>query len=322
MTTDNSKVINVKTLIEKYDLPFFENSKKVYKKYDIIPKMTAILTSDDPGSKSYIRGIKRFCKKNDISFESFFVTSKEELEETIVKLNKSNTDGIMVMYPANFGVKDTYFMNLVDPDKDVEGLHFSHLGYLVQFEKFKDAQKLRKFVIPPTAKGIMYLFKRYNLYYEEYKEEHGKYPDNADKNPFVIEGKKITIINDSIAVGRSLSLMMLNENGSVQICHEYTKFEDTLNFIKKSDIIISAVPSSKFTIPTDVVPKDATVIDISFEGNFEYPSIIDKVYKIAPKWDLVEKGNRINDMTLYRLISNLFYLINSKMSDDVLEEIE
>jgi 5,10-methylene-tetrahydrofolate dehydrogenase/methenyl tetrahydrofolate cyclohydrolase len=283
--------------------------------------MTAVLTNNDPGCRSYIRGIERFCKKWGVKFNSVKTSNSEELEATIKDLNSSDTDGVMVMYPTGYDKKDTFFMNLLDPNKDVEGLNGANLGYLVQFEKFKDAEGLKKYVIPPTAKGILYMFKRNFSYYEEHKERFGIYPNNDKKNPFSIEGKRITIINDSLAVGRSLALMFLNELGSIQICHKYTKFEDVLEFVSNSDIVVSAVPSSKFVIPTDIVKESTMIIDISFEGNFEYPSIIDKAYKIAPRWDLIKKGNRINDITLYRLISNQFYLINGRLDKDILVKL-
>lgn len=122
-------------------------------------------------------------------------------------------------------------------------------------------------------------------------------------------------------MGRSLALMLLNENGSARVCHEYTDFDDILKSVEHSDIIISAVPKNNFIIPTNKIPNNSIVIDLSFVGNFDYPSIYEKVYKIAPKWNKVEKGNRINDMTLYRLISNLFYLINLKLSDSLLDDL-
>jgi len=316
----SENILEIQKLIEKYDIPMFEQQLSFYKSYDIKPKMTAVLTNDDSGSISYIKGIERFCTKWGVDFAIEKSTNDKDLEILLTKLNKSDTDGIMVMYPTGYEKKDSYYMNLIDVEKDVEGLHFSHLGYLVQFEKFKDTGKLRKLVIPPTPKGILYIFKKHYQYFEEYKDKFGKYPENEKANPFSIAGKKITIINDSLSVGRSLALMMLNELGSVQVCHKFTPYEDLLKFIKVSDFIISAVPSSSFVIPTEAVPENAIVIDISFEGNFEYPSILDKVHKIAPRWDLVKKGNRINDMTLYRLISNLFYLVNSKLPDNILSK--
>jgi 5,10-methylene-tetrahydrofolate dehydrogenase/methenyl tetrahydrofolate cyclohydrolase len=317
------KIINVSELIEKYDIPFMERHREVYSEYGVQPKLAVILTSDDPGSISYTKGIKRFCSANGVECEDFTTNSTEELKELICKLNDDkDIDGMMVMYPTPYQENDTVFMNMINPAKDVEGLHNTYLGYLAQFEKTRAGDNLRKHVIPPTAKGILYIIKRYYELFEKHKEEHEYYPDGKQSNPFSVEGRHFTIINDSLAVGRSLALMLLNENGSVQICHKYTPYYDILGYIRTSDFIISAVPSSQFVIPTDAVSENAIVIDISFEGNFEYPGIIDKCYKIAPRWDLTKKGNRINDITLYRLISNLFYLVNSKQSDELIKKIE
>lgn len=318
-----NKVLNVRHLVEKYDVPAFACNNFFYQQKNVSPCLAVILTSNDPGSVSYTKGIKRFCTANSVECKDFTVNSADELEEKITQLNKdNNVHGIMVMYPTGYGVKDTTFMNMINPLKDVEGLHNSYLGYLVQYEKFRDAEQLRKLVIPPTAKGILSILKRYYIDFEEFFENHGVYPENVSSNPFDLEGKRITVINDSLAVGRSLALMLLNENAYVQICHQYTPFEKTLESVKLSDIVISAVPSGKFIIPTDYVPQNSIVIDISFEGNFDYPSVFEKCYKIAPRWDLVEKGNRINDMTLNRLMSNLHYLINCCLPEETLKKMK
>lgn len=316
-----SSILDVKTIIEQFDRPVLERTRAVYAEAGVKPELAVVLTSDDAGSISYLKGVKRFASTYGVAVSDHKVSSAAQLEECISDLNISSAHGTMVLYPTPFEQKDTYFMNLVAPDKDVEGLHFSHLGYLVQFEKYRDLQQLRKLIIPPTAKGIVYLLKRHAMMYDDHKTQHGFFPDGRDTNPFTIESKRITIVNDSLAVGRSLALMMLNENGSVQVCHKATPFSDTIKFVRQSDIIVSAVPSEKFIIPTEAVGKDSIVIDISFEGNFEYPAVMNKVFRIAPRWNLAEKGNRINDMTLHRLISNLFYLVAAKLPDDVLRKI-
>jgi len=316
-------ILRVASLIEKYDIPMFRNHQDVYARHSIKPAMAAVITTDDAGSRSYIRGIKNFTEQYGIDFREVTASTGEELEKQINKLNKDpEIHGIMVMYPTGFKGRDTRFMNMVDIRKDIEGLHFGHLGLLVQFEKFRDPRKLRKWVMPPTAKGILYIMKRYHEMYEEEFISEGSYPDGSKKNPFAIEGKRFTVINDSLSVGRSLALMLLNENGSVQVCHRFTPYTDVLKFIKSSDVIISAVPSENFIIPTESVPEHALIFDISFEGNFQYPGILERANKIAPRWDLVEKGDRINDMTLYRLISNLFYLINSQLPDEIIKELQ
>ncbi|MDD2385165.1 MAG: bifunctional 5,10-methylenetetrahydrofolate dehydrogenase/5,10-methenyltetrahydrofolate cyclohydrolase [Bacteroidales bacterium] len=319
----SQKILDVKSLIEKYDEPNFACNKFFYEQHQIYPVLAVILTNDDQGSVSYTKGIKRFCEKNYINCKDYRVSSAKELSKTIENLNNDKTvHGIMVMYPTGYQEKDTIFMNMINPMKDLEGLHNSYLGYLVQYEKFRDPEHLKKLVIPPTAKGILSILKRYAIDYEDYFNKHSIYPENNSENPFDLEGKRVTVINDSLAVGRSLALMLLNENAYVQICHQYTPFAKTLESVKESDIIISAVPSASFIIPTKYVPKNSIVIDISFDGNFEYPSVMEKCFKIAPRWNLVTKGNRINDMTLNRLVSNLHYLINCCLPDSTLLEMQ
>ncbi len=318
-TNYKDKILNVQHLVEKYDLPAFACTQKFYAKHNIKPCLAVILTSADPGSVSYTKGIKKFCAANEIECKDFLVNSADNLSETIKMLNEDDSvHGIMIMYPTGYGVKDTSFMNMVNPMKDVEGLHNTYLGYLVQYEKFRDPEQLLKLVIPPTAKGILSILKRYHIDFEDFYKQRGFYPENVKNNPFDLEGKRVTVINDSLAVGRSLALMLLNENAYVQVCHQYTPFEKTLESVSLSDIVISAVPSGKFKIPTKYVPANSIIIDISFGGNFDYPSVFEKCYKIAPRWDLAEKGNRINDMTLNRLISNLHYLVNCRLPEETL----
>lgn len=318
-TNYKDKILNVQHLVEKYDLPAFACTQTFYAKHNIKPCLAVILTSADPGSVSYTKGIKKFCAANEIECKDFLVNSADNLSETIKMLNEDDSvHGIMIMYPTGYGVKDTSFMNMVDPMKDVEGLHNTYLGYLVQYEKFRDPEQLLKLVIPPTAKGILSILKRYHIDFEDFYKQRGFYPENVKNNPFDLEGKRVTVINDSLAVGRSLALMLLNENAYVQVCHQYTPFEKTLESVSLSDIVISAVPSGKFKIPTEYVPAHSIIIDISFGGNFDYPSVFEKCYKIAPRWDLAEKGNRINDMTLNRLISNLHYLVNCRLPEETL----
>ncbi len=316
------RFIEVERLIEEYDIPEFERRQAVFEAMGIAPALAVIVAGEDKGSLSYMKGIRRFCAAHNIRFAGISVGSGAEMADAIQRLNKDDeTDGIMVMYPTPFEEKDTYFMNLVTPEKDVEGLHNSHLGFLVQFEKFRDISGLKKLVVPPTAKGILYIFKRYRELYDSYYKTNGSYPDGLDSNPFVIEGSRFTVINDSPAVGRSLALMLLNENGSVRLCHKYTPREEILRLCGNSDVVISAVPGGGFVIPTPRIKEGSIIIDISFEGNFEYPSVLEKAYMTAPRWDLMQKGNRINDMTLYRLLSNLFYLIDSGLPPDVLRKM-
>ena len=316
------RIIDIKNLIELYDEPFLEENVNILKEHDTFPSLAVVKTSDDEGARSYIKGIEKICHRYGVHFFSYQSDNQDQLEKTISKINTDpKIDAALIMYPTPFEKADREFMNLVSEEKDVEGLRFTNLGYLVQFKKFLDPFGLRKLVIPPTSKGILYVLKRYRALYDKYHDVYGKYPENLRENPFKILGKKVSIVNDSLSVGKSLALMLMNENASVRVCQKFTDIQDIYQFTKLSDIIVSAVPVEGWKIPTEYVPSDSIIFDIAFEGNFEYPEIYDKCFCITPRWDETVKGNRINDMTLTRLISNTLYLSNKKLPDDVLKKI-
>jgi 5,10-methylene-tetrahydrofolate dehydrogenase/methenyl tetrahydrofolate cyclohydrolase len=305
-----------------YDTPFLRKNLQFLLDNKIRPSLAVVETSDDPGAKSYLKGIRRVCREYEIEYFGFRAKSINELKKIITEINlRDEILAALILYPTPFDIHDREFMNMVSAEKDVEGLHFTNLGYLVQFKKFIDPSGLRKLVIPPTSKGILYVLKRYFMLFEQYKKVKGVYPFDHDENPFELLGKKATIINDSLSVGKSLALMLMNENASVRVCQKYTDIQDIYQFTGLSDIIISAVPVSGWKIPSEYVADNAILFDVAFEGNFEYPDIYDNCFCIAPRWDETQKGNRINDMTLTRLISNTLYLANKKLPDNVIRMI-
>jgi methylenetetrahydrofolate dehydrogenase (NADP+)/methenyltetrahydrofolate cyclohydrolase len=316
------RIIDIKSLIELYDQPLLEENVALLQSESIQPGLAVVKTSRDPGAASYIRGIRKACANYDVYFEEHLTETQDDLWHRIDALNVNPAiTAIIVMYPTPFDIHDREFMNKVDPDKDLEGLTSINLGYLVQFKKFIDPFGLRKLVIPPTATGILYVLKRYSFVFDAYFDRYGVFPYKQNENVFSLLGKKVTIVNDSLAVGKSLALMMMNENASARVCQKYTDIQDIYHFTRYSDIIISAVPVNDWTIPKDHVPTNAILFDVAFVGNFDYPDILYHCFCIAPRWDLTDKGNRINDMTLTRLISNALYLANKKLPDPVLKQI-
>jgi len=315
-------IIDIKLLIELYDQPVLKKNIEILSKNGVKPSLAVVCTSNDPGSISYIKGIQQACDKYSIMIADYSADSIGDLERIILEINNRNDIlASIILYPTPYDIHDREFMNMLNMEKDVEGLHFTNLGYLVQFKKHLDPFGLRKLVIPPTSKGILYIIKRYHLLFEMAFEKSGKYLFNYHENPFQLQGKKVTIVNDSLSVGKSLALMMMNENASVRVCQQYTDIQDIYHFTQFSDILVSAVPVSGWHIPSKYVSKNAIIFDIAFEGNFNYPEIYDQCFCIAPRWDETHKGNRINDMTLTRLVSNTLYLANQMIPDGEIKKI-
>jgi methylenetetrahydrofolate dehydrogenase (NADP+)/methenyltetrahydrofolate cyclohydrolase len=315
-------ILDINSLIELYDEPYLDLNMQVLRNSGIVPGLIVVATSADSGAKSYIRGMQNICQRYGINFRQRQADSAEQLFRIIDEINGDKTcQAAIVLYPTPFALPDRDFMNHLAAMKDVEGLHFSNMGYLVQFKKYKDNKGLRKLIIPPTAKGILYIIRRFASAFAAFHKQHGVFPGNMEYNPYELSGKKVTIVNDSLAVGKSLALMLMNANASVRVCQKYTEIQDIYQFTRLSDFIITAVPAADWHIPVAYVPPQAIVFDIAFSGNFLYPDIIDACAAIAPRWDQTEKGNRINDMTLTRLVSNTLYLANDNLPDVALSDL-
>jgi methylenetetrahydrofolate dehydrogenase (NADP+)/methenyltetrahydrofolate cyclohydrolase len=165
-------------------------------------------------------------------------------------------------------------INAIEPQKDIDGLTYYNAGLLLN--------KQPSF-IPCTPLGVMELLKYYNV---EQK------------------GKDVIIINRSILVGKPLSLLLLDNDATVMICHSKTK--NLHDKIKNSDIIITAVGNRKFfTLTADLVREDAVIIDIGISrvngkviGDVDFENVSKKVSLITP----VPGG--VGPMTIAMLLKN------------------
>ena len=94
-----------------------------------------MLVGDDPGSRSYVAGKHRDCQQvgiASIQVELPAATSPAELQARIEELNADPAcTGFLVQIPLPGSLDDGWALSLVDPGKDVDGLHPMNLGRLV-----------------------------------------------------------------------------------------------------------------------------------------------------------------------------------------------
>ena len=111
-TNYKDKILNVQHLVEKYDLPAFACTQKFYAKHNIKPCLAVILTSADPGSVSYTKGIKKFCAANEIECKDFLVNSADNLSETIKMLNEDVITSYSIHYTKLYDVLQKCHYNI------------------------------------------------------------------------------------------------------------------------------------------------------------------------------------------------------------------
>jgi methylenetetrahydrofolate dehydrogenase (NADP+)/methenyltetrahydrofolate cyclohydrolase len=201
----------------------------------IVPGLGTVLVGDDPGSAAYVNGKHRDCAEVGIASIRHDLpadTTQEHLEAVLAELNADDTcHGYIVQLPLPKHLDTGRILELIDPDKDADGLHPVNLGRLVL--GFPGP-------LPCTPRGIVHLLRRYDV---------------------EIAGAEVTVIGRGTTVGRPLGLLLTRrtENATVTLCHTGTT--DLAAHVKRADIVVAAVGVPGL-ITADMVKPGATVVDV------------------------------------------------------------
>src|SRR5699024_6232283 len=103
------------------------------------PGRATVLVGEDPGSHSYVKMKHRACEelgipsiRKDLPED----TTQEEREAVIAELNADDkVTGYIVQLPLPKHLNENRTLELIDPDKDADGLHPVNLGKLVLNEE-------------------------------------------------------------------------------------------------------------------------------------------------------------------------------------------
>jgi methylenetetrahydrofolate dehydrogenase (NADP+)/methenyltetrahydrofolate cyclohydrolase len=162
--------------------------------------------------------------------------SAADVRSAIHDLNSAkDVTGYIVQLPLPFGLDTNAMLELIDPDKDADGLHPVNLGKLV----LGVSGDLNS-PVPCTPAGILELLKRYEV------------PTN---------GAEVAIIGRGITVGRPLGLLMTRKgiDSTVTLLHSASR--DVEHAIKRADIVIAALGVAHFVKPEWIKP-GAAVLDV------------------------------------------------------------
>ena len=121
-----------------------------------------------------------------------------------------------------------------------------------------------------------------------------------------LDGKHVVVVGHSNLVGKPMSLMALNRNATVTMCHSHTK--NLAQITKTADVLISAV--GEVLIEEDMVRGNCIIIDVGIfrdkngkiRGDVEFEKVNNVVSYISP----VPGG--VGPMTITALMLNTFEL--------------
>nr|WP_287128080.1 bifunctional methylenetetrahydrofolate dehydrogenase/methenyltetrahydrofolate cyclohydrolase FolD [Candidatus Cyanaurora vandensis] len=197
------------------------------------PGLAVILVGENPASVAYVRGKEKASQRVGIvSFPHHLAAtvSQSELADLIATLNQnSHVDGILLQLPLPAHLDEDLLLNLIDPDKDVDGLHPVNLGRLMRGEP-----GLRSC----TPAGVMKLL---------------------TDLPLDLAGKNAVVVGRSKLVGKPLALLLLEQNCTVTIAHSRT--QDLAELTRRADILVAAVGRINL-ITAPMVKPGAVVVDV------------------------------------------------------------
>src|SRR6187551_1018274 len=128
----------------------------------VVPGLGTLLVGSDPGSTWYVNGKHADCAEVGIASirEDLPATAtQQEIEEAVARLNANpECTGFIVQLPLPAGIDANAILELVDPDKDADGLHPTNLGRLVLRVSDKVTSPL-----PCTPRGIIDLLLRHDI---------------------------------------------------------------------------------------------------------------------------------------------------------------
>ncbi|XP_021720854.1 bifunctional protein FolD 2-like isoform X5 [Chenopodium quinoa] len=179
------------------------------------PGLAVVLVGERSDSHTFVRTKMKACDEVGISssvIELLADCTEDEVFHVVSNLNKDpSIHGVLVQLPLPKHLDEEKILNVVNPEKDVDGFHSFNMGSL--------AMKGREpFFIPCAAKSCIDLLLRSGV---------------------EIAGKNAVVIGRSKLVGLPVSLLLQRHHATVSVVHSFTKNAQELT--REAEIIITDV---------------------------------------------------------------------------------
>ena len=271
------QLLDGKKLSKKIEILVGDEVKQLKETCGCTPGLAVVLVGQDPASGAYVNMKKKACDRvgfYSITHDMPESISQEAIEKTIIMLNNdTNVDGILIQLPLPAHIDTTKLLELVAPEKDVDGFHPYNVGRLVT--------NLDGFV-PCTPLGVMELLKEYDI---------------------DVKGKNCVVVGASNIVGKPMASLLLNADATVEICHIFT--DDLKKHTLNADVLLVGVGVINL-ITEDMVKDDVVIVDIGVSrtkegklvGDVDFENVSKKSSYITPS------PGGVGPMTIAMLLSN------------------
>jgi len=248
------------------------------RKHGIAPGLATVLVGDNPASETYVRNKQKACA--EVGMQSFGhrlppTATQQELMALVRELNgRDDVHGILVQLPLPPGLDPDAVLEIMDPRKDVDGLHPISQAHLLVG---------RPGLRPCTPLGIMRLI---------------------DTTGVEVKGKRAVVVGRSSLVGKPVAMLLLERHATVTMCHSRTR--DLAGEVRRAEILVAAIGRREL-VRGDWVAPGSLVIDVGTNrkeedgklvGDVEFGAARERAAHITP----VPGG--VGPMTIAMLLQN------------------
>lgn len=227
---------------------------------NICPKLAIVLAGESKPSMMYASFMQKVAAGYGIEAEvekKPESVTEEELADLIDRLNgDASVTGILMMMPLPKGINEEKMVSRIAPDKDIDGLTVANAGRLLTGKEG---------LFGCTPRAVLSILDHYGI------------------DP---QGKKAVVIGRSNVIGKPVSLMLLDRNATVTICH--SKTENLADVTRTADILVVAVGRPGY-VTEDMVKEGAVVIDVGINrvegktvGDVDFEAVSEKAAAITP----------------------------------------
>jgi len=224
--------------------------------------LATVLVGDDGPSQRYVRS--KHQKAGEAGLASRHVdlpatATQAEVEAAVGDLVRDDTvHGILVQLPLPDGLDPEPVLDLIPPEKDVDGLTERSMGRLVRG---------RPGLVGCTPLGVMRLLERYDV---------------------PTSGKRAVVIGRSTLVGLPLSLLLARKGVDATVTLAHSRTPDMAAVVREADIVVGAAGQARM-ITADMVKPGATVIDVGVSrteagivGDVDFDGVVEVADFITP----------------------------------------
>jgi methylenetetrahydrofolate dehydrogenase (NADP+)/methenyltetrahydrofolate cyclohydrolase len=229
-------------------------------RFSIVPGLAVVRVGQDPASVNYAERITKAFDNAGLSVTEIALPESASRALVQAEINRLNVlheiAGIIVQMPLPDRMGLDTVIDVLDPQKDVDGIHPVNIGRLtLGLDCY----------VPATPAGGMAILDYYGI---------------------GLEGKNVLVIGRSGVVGRPLSQLMLARNATVTIAHSRTR--NLPELIAEAEVVATAigkpgyVDGSNLAEGAVVLDFGAAEVDGKMTGDVDTEGAMGRVAAITP----------------------------------------